>query len=213
MQPVASGPSGQSSGPPWELSRETGPLPKLPDTAGQGPQGNEPDAEGDKGLPRRIRQASLAPQLRANPPQRRVTMASSGPTPTEIRRTMSALQRGWQEGRTEPMPGSPSGQPPWERPADGGPLATAFGAPGGTSAPFGTSAPADTDAPAPTAGPAADTSGPEDSSVTPDSSVTSAQGARPEGGLPADAGSSGAAPGGPESTAAGEDERRGTDGT
>jgi signal transduction histidine kinase len=172
MRPVASGPSGQPSGPPWEPSRETGPLPKLPDTTGHRPPGNEPDAEGDKELPRRIRQASLAPQLRANPPQRRVTMASSGPTPTEIRRTMSALQLGWQEGRAEPMPGSPSGQPPWERPADDGSLATAA-----------------------------------------DSSTTTAQGSAPEGSRPAGSGSSGAAPGGPESTAAGEDKRKGTDGT
>jgi signal transduction histidine kinase len=179
MRPVA---SGQPLGPPWELSRETGPLPKLPDTTEHGPQENEPDAEGDKGLPRRIRQASLAPQLRANPPQRRVTMASSGPTPTEIRRTMSALQRGWQEGRTEPMPGSPSGQPPWERPAGDGSLAAAFGAPSGASA-------------------------------TADSSATPPEGSGPEGSRPAGSGSSGAAPEGPESTAAGEDERKGTNGT
>ncbi len=57
-----------------------------------------------EGLPRRVRQASLAPQLRASPPQRRVTVASSGPsngpTPAEIRQTMSALQRAWQEGRS-----------------------------------------------------------------------------------------------------------------
>jgi len=62
------------------------------------------DAEGDiRDLPRRVRQASLAPQLRADPPQRRGTTAggpSSGPSPEEIRRTVSALQRGWQEGRS-----------------------------------------------------------------------------------------------------------------
>jgi len=157
MRPVASGRAGQPSAPPWEVSRETGPLPKLPDTTGHGPPAHEPDAEGDKELPRRIRQASLAPQLRANPPHRRVTMAGSGPTPTEIRRTMSALQRGWQEGRTDPMPGSPSGQPPWERPAGDGSLATAAGTPAGAVAPLGASWPADTEAPAPTPGPAADT--------------------------------------------------------
>jgi len=73
------------------------------------PGGADPgsqDANGDsQGLPRRVRQASLAPQLRADPPQRRVTMAGGGPsnwpTPAEIRRTVSALQRGWQEGRSE----------------------------------------------------------------------------------------------------------------
>jgi len=87
-------------------------VPVAPDEAAPGSHPGEPGTDDDmKGLPRRIRQASLAPQLRANPPQRRVTVASSGPTPAEIRRTMSALQRGWQEGRTEPVPGSSSGPP------------------------------------------------------------------------------------------------------
>ena len=40
---------------------------------------SEPGANGDfKGLPRRVRQASLAPQLRDDPPPRRTTLASSG---------------------------------------------------------------------------------------------------------------------------------------
>jgi len=68
-------------------------------------------------LPRRVRQASLAPQLRADPPRRRVATAGggppSGPTPAEIRRTVSSLQRGWQEGRSRhgapPNPGLPPG--------------------------------------------------------------------------------------------------------
>ena len=83
-----------------------------------GSTAGEPAAEGDiKGLPRRIRQASLAPQLRASPPQRRVTVASSGPSsgpsPAEIRRTMSALQRGWEQGRIQPAPDPGAGEPPW----------------------------------------------------------------------------------------------------
>jgi signal transduction histidine kinase len=80
------------------------------------PGGAEPGAQhenGDgQGLPRRVRQANLAPQLRADPPQRRVTMAGAGPstwpTPAEVRRTVSALQRGWQEGRSEPGPAEPA---------------------------------------------------------------------------------------------------------
>ena len=76
------------------------------------------DATGDiRDLPRRVRQASLAPQLRADPPQRRVTTAgggpSGGPTPAEVRRTVSSLQRGWQEGRSRhgapPGPDLPPG--------------------------------------------------------------------------------------------------------
>jgi signal transduction histidine kinase len=118
MTPVASSRPGQASGPPWELSRQTGPLPAVP--GGPGPQPDEPGGNGDvQGLPRRIKQASLAPQLRADPPRRRTTMASTGPpsspTPAEIRQTMSALQRGWQEGRSQrsagPEPGEPSRAP------------------------------------------------------------------------------------------------------
>jgi signal transduction histidine kinase len=117
MRPVASPRPGRSSGPPWELSRQTGPLPVIRDDGG--PAGG-PGADSDApGLPRRVRQASLAPQLRDNPPRRPTSAAvsaapASGPTPAEIRRTMSALQRGWQEGRSQRMntPGdSPSGPP------------------------------------------------------------------------------------------------------
>ncbi|MGH3203071.1 MAG: hypothetical protein ACRDP5_13605, partial [Streptosporangiaceae bacterium] len=101
------------SGPPWELSRQTGPLPAIP-------ADGEPGAESDvKGLPRRVRQASIAPQLRDNPPRRRTSPApapapASGPTPAQIRQTMSALQRGWQEGRSQRMTASAPGDSPFE---------------------------------------------------------------------------------------------------
>ncbi len=79
MTPVASPRPGPASVPPWEVSRETGPLPR-PDRSAPGPGMAEPDGNDDiKGLPRRVRQASLAPQLRASPPQRRTTVASAGP--------------------------------------------------------------------------------------------------------------------------------------
>ena len=79
MTPVASPRPGQASVPPWEVSRETGPL-SGPDGSAPGPDTAEPDGNVDiKGLPRRVRQASLAPQLRASPPQRRTTVASAGP--------------------------------------------------------------------------------------------------------------------------------------
>jgi hypothetical protein len=154
MTPVASPRPGPVSGPPWEISRETGPLPAVPGAAGSGgpngpagPSPAEPGGNDDvKGLPRRVRQASLAPQLRDNPPPRRTTLASSGapggtpasagspgspgPSPAEIRQTMSALQRGWQEGRARRMadqaagespgagPGSPAGAGPDPAPGD-----------------------------------------------------------------------------------------------
>jgi signal transduction histidine kinase len=112
MTPGASAPPGEDQAPSWALSRQTGPDPVLSGGSGPGSQ----DANGDiQELPRRVRQASLAPQLRADPPRRPGTRAgggpSSGPTPAEIRRTVSALQHGWQEGRSrhgspsEPLPG------------------------------------------------------------------------------------------------------------
>jgi signal transduction histidine kinase len=131
MTPVASPPPpGRSSGPPWELSRQTGPLPAIPVHDGQDGQADGPDGD-VKGLPRRVRQASLAPQLRDNPPRRRTSAApdpapapAGGPTPAEIRQTMSALQRGWQEGRSQRItasaPGDPSTGPVPSPGADGG---------------------------------------------------------------------------------------------
>ncbi|HEY3651441.1 MAG TPA: nitrate- and nitrite sensing domain-containing protein [Streptosporangiaceae bacterium] len=157
MTPVAPPRPGQASGPPWAIARETGPLPAVPGAAGpggpNGPAGSSPseaEANGDyKGLPRRVKQASLAPQLRDDPPPRRTTLASSGasgggygspgspgssgsqgPSPAEIRQTMSALQRGWQEGRSQRIaeqatgespgagPGSPAGAGPGTAPGD-----------------------------------------------------------------------------------------------
>jgi signal transduction histidine kinase len=122
MTPVASPRPARSSGPPWELSRQTGPLPAIPvdgdpgQADGLGADGL--GADGDiKGLPKRVKQASLAPQLRDNPPRRRTSAApsaapASGPTPAEIRQTMSALQRGWQEGRSQRVSGP--GDSPFE---------------------------------------------------------------------------------------------------
>ncbi|MGY9070690.1 hypothetical protein, partial [Streptomyces sp. CAS3] len=57
---------------------------------------------GDSALPRRVRQASLAPQLRQDPERR----PGRGDAPTdrdadEVRSRMASLQRGWQRGREE----------------------------------------------------------------------------------------------------------------
>jgi signal transduction histidine kinase len=120
MRPVASPRAGRSSGPPWELSRQTGPLPVIRDDGDLGGQAGDPGADSDApGLPRRVRQASLAPQLRDNPPRHPTSAPvgaapASGPTPAEIRQTMSALQRGWQEGRSQRMnaPGDSAFGPP-----------------------------------------------------------------------------------------------------
>jgi signal transduction histidine kinase len=60
--------------------------------------------ESYKGLPKRVRQASLAPQLRDKGANRPAPAASgdsgvSDRSPEQIRSALSAIQRGWQEGR------------------------------------------------------------------------------------------------------------------
>ena len=103
MIPVAGPRTASTPGPPWELSGQTRPLPVLP----AGPDPASPGADrGGNGLPRRVRQANLAPQLRADPPRRLTSSPAAagltgGPTPAEIRQTMAALQRGWDEGRSQ----------------------------------------------------------------------------------------------------------------
>jgi signal transduction histidine kinase len=101
MVPVAGPRTANAPGPPWELSRQTGPLPVLP----AGPESASPGPDqGGSGLPRRVRQANLAPELRGDPP-RRLTATSAtgptgGPTPAEIRQTMSALRRARDDDRS-----------------------------------------------------------------------------------------------------------------
>jgi signal transduction histidine kinase len=65
-------------------------------------------AEGDEveGLPRRVRQASLAPQLRDLGPQGGVpadagVQQASAASLSDMRNTLSAMQRGWQQGRSQ----------------------------------------------------------------------------------------------------------------
>ncbi|GAA0491188.1 nitrate- and nitrite sensing domain-containing protein [Streptomyces stramineus] len=76
--------------------------------------GRERPAEDERtptgGLPRRVRQASLVPQLRDDPAARRGHPAPAAPDTArpepdrdadEVRARMAALQRGWQRGREE----------------------------------------------------------------------------------------------------------------
>jgi signal transduction histidine kinase len=66
----------------------------------------------EQGLPRRIRQANLAPQLREGPAHSgdNVDTVSAGQrSPDEARALMSAMQRGWQQGRSAPSGSAPSG--------------------------------------------------------------------------------------------------------
>jgi signal transduction histidine kinase len=93
----------------------------------------------ESGLPRRVRQASLAPQLRATPPRAAPAadlgiLSESAPdyapseqpaperTPEETRATMSAIQRGWERGRSVFDPAAGNGEPGAAAP--GGPDAT-----------------------------------------------------------------------------------------
>ncbi|MGH3296700.1 MAG: hypothetical protein ACRDP7_33395, partial [Trebonia sp.] len=66
----------------------------------------EPASEDFKGLPRRVRQANLAPQLRSSAAAAS-SQESAGVPPataaslTDMRNTLSAMQRGWQQGRSQ----------------------------------------------------------------------------------------------------------------
>jgi hypothetical protein len=68
--------------------------------------------ESYKGLPRRVRQASLAPQLRDKPAATGTPAAASGDnvanrSPDDIRSALSAMQRGWQQGREDVLEDRP----------------------------------------------------------------------------------------------------------
>jgi signal transduction histidine kinase len=117
---------------------------------------SSPDAAGSEsaGLPRRVRQASLAPQLRTStarvsPPASAELLAGNAPlgtpmhdehhearTPDETRATLSAIQRGWQRGRSaggDYEPGAASGSGPAGPPplsGNGDPAASGFSAGG-----------------------------------------------------------------------------------
>jgi anti-sigma regulatory factor (Ser/Thr protein kinase) len=104
--------------------------PALPGRAPSGPAGPDPqDAAGRPGqdrpgpgpdaalggLPRRVRQASLAPQLRQDPGRRGGDRAAPADRDAdEVRSRMASLQRGWQRGREENATGddTPHGTAP-----------------------------------------------------------------------------------------------------
>ena len=83
--------------------------------AGSFPNENGAQAQQDemyKGLPKRVRQASLAPQLRDRTTPSSTPSAASGDnvvnrSPDDIRNALSAMQRGWQQGRAANEGGSP----------------------------------------------------------------------------------------------------------
>jgi signal transduction histidine kinase len=67
----------------------------------------------DLGLPRRIRQANLAPQLRDTAPQTDIAVdddPAEDRTPEQARAVMTAIQRGWQRGRSAADSSSAAGE-------------------------------------------------------------------------------------------------------
>jgi signal transduction histidine kinase len=117
-------------------------------TAEEAPAEETAEADPDDGLPRRVRQASLAPQLRetparpgpsadlgvlAEPPPTEWSAAERERSPEETRVTMSAIQRGWERGRSVFDPSGGNGDSAAEPEA-------------GTQGPDGTDATAGTDA-------------------------------------------------------------------
>ncbi|MFF5102588.1 nitrate- and nitrite sensing domain-containing protein [Streptomyces sp. NPDC000134] len=76
------------------------PAPALPTRRRRGTPPEDTAAPG--GLPRRVRQASLAPQLRQDPERRPEDRADPAERDAdEVRNRMASLQRGWQRGRRE----------------------------------------------------------------------------------------------------------------
>jgi signal transduction histidine kinase len=76
----------------------------------RGEDGPQERDETYKGLPKRVRQASLAPQLRDRTTPSGTASAASGDnvanrSPDDIRNALSAMQRGWQQGRADQQRG------------------------------------------------------------------------------------------------------------
>jgi hypothetical protein len=110
--------------------------PAVPKTQNPAEVGGAPHpTTADDGLPHRVRQANLAPQLRREPPPGHRTAAADSPTgppparpprsPEQNRATMSAFQRGFNRGRGDepaaspaPTTPSPAAEAGAARPAD-----------------------------------------------------------------------------------------------
>jgi signal transduction histidine kinase len=112
---------------PLQPDGGNGPGSAIPATAEE-TAGAEAGSDLEDGLPRRVRQASLAPQLRetpsrpgpsadlgvlAEPPPTDWSESERERSPEETRVTMSAIQRGWERGRSvfDPSGGNGEGAP------------------------------------------------------------------------------------------------------
>jgi len=105
---------------------EAVPIEAMPIEAVPGEASAQTDQPELDGLPVRVRQANLAPQLRTPtvPIAAAEDKLAAGPSPEAARNTMASLQLGWQRGRiTEPPEGefrtSPTPQGPGDPPDEG----------------------------------------------------------------------------------------------
>jgi signal transduction histidine kinase len=94
------------------LARSEPPEPEPGDAAwpapGWSPAGAVVDGGTHRGLPRRVRQASLAPQLRGQSAGAGATATSepagsAAPSPEQLRSRLSSMQDGWQRGRVDDL--------------------------------------------------------------------------------------------------------------
>ena len=110
VEPAASPVENDATSPGFGYPSAPELAPPAPATAGNGR--DDLEADGDPGdaelLPRRVRQASIVPQLRDDLLTAPISPAADaagddageGRSPDEIRATMSAIQQGWQKGRS-----------------------------------------------------------------------------------------------------------------
>ena len=96
--------------------------PLRPDLARRPPS---PAAETYRGLPRRVRQASIAPQLRDQTPAEPAASRVTDPpieerSPDETRNLFSSLQQGWQRGRVDDLDYPDDGPGEWPGGRPGG---------------------------------------------------------------------------------------------
>ncbi|MEU5117068.1 histidine kinase, partial [Streptomyces longwoodensis] len=91
------------AGPPAPRPADAPPAgqPGGPDGTTAGPPAHGPGSA-PGGLPRRVRQANLAPQLREGPARRTADRPELADRDADdVRSRMASLQRGWQRGRAE----------------------------------------------------------------------------------------------------------------
>jgi signal transduction histidine kinase len=117
-QAQTTAPSRPPGAPALRLHRSPDPVPAgPPDPVTTGPPGPQPEATGEPDdLPRRVRQASLAPQLRDRRPEDPVRPPASRDdderTPELVRDRMAAYRDGWSRGGgRRPGRGSPPDEP------------------------------------------------------------------------------------------------------